>query len=114
MDIDQLYSLADVVDATNTLDQARFFQENAEQIFHVVYETCMHHIEKIKRKDDDTNGLKAMHIDICVTLFREERTTSILVIQRACQPSEEFAAFTQDVPLCPRINAKWMAAEEYR
>lgn len=47
-------------------------------------------------------------------LFREKRTSSVLVIQGASQPTEEFAAFTQDVPLCPRINAKWMAAEEYR
>lgn len=39
-----------VVDAANSFDQARFFQENAEQVFHVVYETCMHHIEKMKRK----------------------------------------------------------------
>ena len=36
-------------DATNTFDQARFFQENAEQVFQVVFDTCMHQIEKIKR-----------------------------------------------------------------
>lgn len=39
-----------LIDATNTFDQARFFQEHAEQVFQVVYETCMHQIEKIKRK----------------------------------------------------------------
>jgi hypothetical protein len=39
-----------MTDATNTFDQARFFQEHAEQVFQVVYETCMHQIEKIKRK----------------------------------------------------------------
>lgn len=39
-----------MTDATNTFDQARFFQEHAEQVFQVVFETCMHQIEKIKRK----------------------------------------------------------------
>lgn len=38
------------IDATNTFDQARFFQEHAEQVFQVVFETCIHQIEKIKRK----------------------------------------------------------------
>ncbi|KAI8993599.1 hypothetical protein BDB01DRAFT_847455 [Pilobolus umbonatus] len=38
--------------ATNTLDQARFFQEHAEQVFQVVYDTCMHQIEKIKHKSE--------------------------------------------------------------
>lgn len=37
-------------DATNSFDQVKFFQEHAEQVFQVVYETCMHQIEKIKRK----------------------------------------------------------------
>jgi hypothetical protein len=41
-----------LTDATNTFDQARFFQEHAEQVFQVVFETCMHQIEKIKRKED--------------------------------------------------------------
>ncbi|KAI9484408.1 hypothetical protein BDB00DRAFT_148787 [Zychaea mexicana] len=45
-------SLWSYIDATNTFDQARFFQENAEQVFHVVYETCMHHIEKIKQRSE--------------------------------------------------------------
>ncbi|KAI7855415.1 hypothetical protein BDC45DRAFT_568310 [Circinella umbellata] len=45
-------SLWSYIDATNTFDQARFFQENAEQVFHVVYETCIHHIEKIKQKSE--------------------------------------------------------------
>lgn len=40
-----------ILDATNSFDQARFFQENAEQVFQVVYDTCIHQIEKIKRKD---------------------------------------------------------------
>jgi hypothetical protein len=37
-------------DATNNFDQARFFQENAEQVFQVISETCMNQIEKIKRR----------------------------------------------------------------
>ncbi|KAI9315823.1 hypothetical protein BX666DRAFT_257432 [Dichotomocladium elegans] len=45
-------SLWAYIDATNTFDQARFFQENAEQIFHVIYETCMHHVEKIKQRSE--------------------------------------------------------------
>lgn len=40
-----------LTDATNTFDQARFFQEHAEQVFQVVFETCLHQIEKIKRKN---------------------------------------------------------------
>ncbi|KAL0082507.1 hypothetical protein J3Q64DRAFT_1751821 [Phycomyces blakesleeanus] len=43
-------SLWSYIDATNSFDQARFFQENAEQVFAVFYETCVHQIEKIKRK----------------------------------------------------------------
>lgn len=75
-----MYSLAYLLDATNTLDQARFFQENAEQIFHVVYETCMHHIEKIKRKDDSIDVLEAMCILTVQILLREKRTSSVMVI----------------------------------
>ncbi|KAI8367588.1 uncharacterized protein BYT42DRAFT_586812 [Radiomyces spectabilis] len=45
-------SLWSYIDATNTFDQARFFQENAEQVFHVVYETCIHQIDKIKSKSE--------------------------------------------------------------
>lgn len=44
------FSFFILTDATNTFDQARFFQEHAEQVFQVVFETCMHQIEKIKRK----------------------------------------------------------------
>jgi hypothetical protein len=40
------------IDATNNFDQARFFQENAEQVFQVIFETCMNQIEKIKREFD--------------------------------------------------------------
>lgn len=43
------------IDATNTFDQARFFQEHAEQVFQVVFETCIHQIEKIKRKKRATS-----------------------------------------------------------
>ncbi|KAI7906537.1 uncharacterized protein BX663DRAFT_496797 [Cokeromyces recurvatus] len=45
-------SLWSFIDATNTFDQAKFFQEHAEQVFQVVYETCMHQIEKIKHKSE--------------------------------------------------------------
>lgn len=45
-------SLWSFIDATNTFDQARFFQEHAEQVFQVVYETCMHQIEKIKHRSE--------------------------------------------------------------
>ncbi|GAA5798646.1 hypothetical protein HPULCUR_004051 [Helicostylum pulchrum] len=45
-------SLWSFIDATNTFDQARFFQEHAEQVFQVVFETCMHQIEKIKHKSE--------------------------------------------------------------
>ncbi|KAI9480932.1 MAG: hypothetical protein EXX96DRAFT_564755 [Benjaminiella poitrasii] len=45
-------SLWSFIDASNTFDQARFFQEHAEQIFQVVYDTCMHQIEKIKHKSE--------------------------------------------------------------
>ncbi|OBZ91240.1 Ral GTPase-activating protein subunit alpha-2 [Choanephora cucurbitarum] len=45
-------SLWSFIDATNTFDQARFFQENAEQVFQVVFDTCMHQIEKIKHKSE--------------------------------------------------------------
>ncbi|KAL9549835.1 hypothetical protein MBANPS3_005021 [Mucor bainieri] len=45
-------SLWSFIDATNTFDQARFFQEHAEQVFQVVFETCIHQIEKIKHKSE--------------------------------------------------------------
>ncbi|KAI9282378.1 hypothetical protein BC943DRAFT_328675 [Umbelopsis sp. AD052] len=45
-------SLWSFIDATNNFDQARFFQENAEQVFLVISETCMSQIEKIKQKTD--------------------------------------------------------------
>ncbi|KAJ2959225.1 hypothetical protein NQZ79_g5312 [Umbelopsis isabellina] len=45
-------SLWSFIDATNNFDQARFFQENAEQVFQVIFETCMSQIEKIKQKTD--------------------------------------------------------------
>ncbi|CAO3607595.1 unnamed protein product [Cunninghamella echinulata] len=47
----QLQSLWSFIDATNTFDQSRFFQENAEQVFHVIY-NCMHQIEKIKQRHE--------------------------------------------------------------
>ncbi|ORZ14187.1 hypothetical protein BCR42DRAFT_393825 [Absidia repens] len=48
----RVQSLWSYIDATNTFDQSRFFQENAEQVFHVVFETCMHQIEKIKQRNE--------------------------------------------------------------
>ncbi|KAI8332922.1 hypothetical protein BC941DRAFT_435785 [Chlamydoabsidia padenii] len=48
----RVQSLWNYIDATNTFDQSRFFQENAEQVFHVVFETCMHQIEKIKQRNE--------------------------------------------------------------
>ncbi|KAI8984457.1 hypothetical protein BDF20DRAFT_911553 [Mycotypha africana] len=45
-------SLWSYIDATNTFDQAKFFQEHAEQVFQVVFEACMHQIEKIKHKSE--------------------------------------------------------------
>ncbi|KAI8093558.1 uncharacterized protein BX664DRAFT_295379 [Halteromyces radiatus] len=48
----RLQSLWSYIDATNTFDQSRFFQENAEQVFLVVYESCMHQIEKMKQRNE--------------------------------------------------------------
>ncbi|CAO3589976.1 unnamed protein product [Absidia cylindrospora] len=48
----RVQSLWSYIDATNTFDQSRFFQENAEQVFHVVFETCMHQIDKIKQRNE--------------------------------------------------------------
>lgn len=70
-------------DATNSFDQARFFQENAEQVFQVVYDTCIHQIEKIKRKS------KRWELQSTQTLnnnrfCRQVRKTTILEFKRAC------------------------------
>ncbi|RUS13364.1 hypothetical protein BC937DRAFT_95431, partial [Endogone sp. FLAS-F59071] len=42
-------SLWNYIDATNNFDQARFFQDNVEQVFQVIEDVCIHQIEKIKR-----------------------------------------------------------------
>ncbi|CAG8715506.1 7003_t:CDS:2, partial [Ambispora leptoticha] len=41
-------SLWSFIDATNDLDQAQFFQENAEEVFDVTYKAFMNQVDKIK------------------------------------------------------------------
>ncbi|KAG1471230.1 hypothetical protein G6F56_002246 [Rhizopus delemar] len=57
-------------DATNSFDQARFFQENAEQVFQVVYDTCIHQIEKIKHRSERPQSWNSKElVNLQKTLF---------------------------------------------
>ncbi|KAI7868261.1 hypothetical protein BDF14DRAFT_1881054 [Spinellus fusiger] len=48
--------------ATNSFDQARFFQENAEQVFAVFYDTCIHQIGKMKQKSERPQSWNAKEL----------------------------------------------------
>ncbi|KAG1463089.1 hypothetical protein G6F46_002102 [Rhizopus delemar] len=63
-------SLWAYIDATNSFDQARFFQENAEQVFQVVYDTCIHQIEKIKHRSERPQSWNSKElVNLQKTLF---------------------------------------------
>jgi hypothetical protein len=64
-------------DATNNFDQARFFQENAEQVFQVISETAMIQIEKIKRKCSSVKlSFSTNDNDFALFIEKTDRPTS--------------------------------------
>ncbi|KAI8073208.1 hypothetical protein BC940DRAFT_343891 [Gongronella butleri] len=48
----RLQSLWSYLDAINSFDQCRFVQEHPDQVFYVVYESCIQQIDKIKQRHD--------------------------------------------------------------
>ncbi|GBB96125.1 hypothetical protein RclHR1_02690010 [Rhizophagus clarus] len=48
----RIASLWSFIDVTSEFDQAQFFQQNAEEVFDVVYKSFMCQVDKIKQKSD--------------------------------------------------------------
>ncbi|KAF9436275.1 Ral GTPase-activating protein subunit alpha-2 [Entomortierella beljakovae] len=55
-------SLWSFLDVTFELDQARFFQEHADQVFAVTHDSFWHQIDKFKQKPDRNNALQSKEV----------------------------------------------------
>jgi hypothetical protein len=50
------------IDVTFEFDQAKFFQEHADQVFAVTHDSFWHQIEKFKQKPDRNNALQSKEV----------------------------------------------------
>lgn len=50
------------LDVTFEFDQAKFFQEHADQVFTVTHDSFWHQVDKFKQKPDRSNGLQSKEV----------------------------------------------------
>ncbi|KAG0348001.1 Ral GTPase-activating protein subunit alpha-2 [Podila humilis] len=55
-------SLWSFLDVTFEFDQAKFFQEHADQVFTVTHDSFWHQVDKFKQKPDRSNGLQSKEV----------------------------------------------------